>query len=53
MFNSKLSAMGFDPLADYPLGTRQPVLARVVRATLLDSRETAAVAPGVAPMELA
>ena len=45
--------MGFDPAADYPLGTRRPDLAVTARGTPLDEVTLAAIRAGrVDPLEL-
>jgi propanediol dehydratase small subunit len=44
--NSKLSAMGFDPLSDYPLGSRRPDLVRTASGLGLDRITLDAVRAG-------
>jgi propanediol dehydratase small subunit len=44
--NSKLFAMGFDPLSDYPLGSRRPDLVRTAAGLGLDQITLEAVRAG-------
>jgi propanediol dehydratase small subunit len=46
MPNSKLSAMGFDPVSDYPLGSRRPELVRTASGLRLDQITLEAVRAG-------